>query len=48
MEFSEPVLHFTILATSAAHKELAMGELVNESGLDRGVVSRHLQILQDL
>src|SRR5579884_288433 len=48
MEISEPTLHFTILATLAAHKELAMGELVEESGLDRGVVSLYLQVLQDL
>jgi AAA+ ATPase superfamily predicted ATPase len=48
MELHDPPVPFTILATLSAHKELGMGDLVNRSGLDRGVVSRYLNILQEL
>lgn len=48
MELSDPAIHFTILATLAGHKELALGDLVADSGLDRGVVSRYLRLLEDL
>lgn len=49
MELSESAIYFSILSALADHRELALGDLIAESGVgNRGTVSRYLSTLQDL